>query len=316
MTPTTPPSLVCPGCRTRRDDRIDVFTVEPAGAGVLACQNCHRRYPIVDGIPIVIPNAAGVEIVGAIEADLAPEVAALLVAAGPDDASYPAQLAHLSIYLDAHWGDRAEPRVDGATAAIADKLAALPHVDAAVELGCSTGRIVAELARTATHIVGVDRHLASLRRARRLLAGDTLAYNRRVSGRTYTTATAHAGDRTVPASRRTLVCGDALDPPLVPTSFDRVVALNVLDAVAHPRQLLAVMYDLCVPGGEIILTTPYAWSSQVVEHGEELDAAGVLAWFAEHGLTLEDQADLPWVLRRDARATLAYCVHYLRARKL
>jgi SAM-dependent methyltransferase/uncharacterized protein YbaR (Trm112 family) len=306
--------LICPGCRTRTDDTIDLRTVERAG-DVLACA-CGRRYPIVDGIPILVADARAIDIVAAIEAELPPEVAAALVAAGPDDAPYPRLLEHLSIYLDAHWGDRADPPAGFAAAAIIAKLAERPHVDQAVELGCSTGRIVAELAQRADHVVGVDLHVGSLRRARRLLDGETLTYNRRVSGRTYTTATVTAGDRAMTAARRALVCGDALDPPLVPGIYDRVVALNLLDAVRHPSLLLSVMDGLCSHGGEVILTSPYAWQSSTVEDGEMLDEAAVIAWLVGRGFVIEDQADLAWPLRRDARATFAYCVHYVRARKL
>jgi hypothetical protein len=31
---------------------------------------------------------------------------------------------------------------------------------------------------------------------------------------------------------------------------------------------------------------------------------------------IEDEAELPWTLRRDARSAVAYCIHYVRARKL
>lgn len=321
--------LVCPGCRTRTPggERLDVKTLERTG-DVLACE-CGRRYPIVDGVPIVLADPAGFlrnEIAAIVERDLAPEVAALLVADGPDDAPYPRMLEHLSTYLDAHWGDRTEPRSTGfAMQALIAKLAGLPRVDAAVELGCSTGRILAELAARADRVVGIDLQFASVRRARRLLDGERLEFARRIVGRHYASAAITPGDRTVPASRRLLVCGDALDPPLIPAVYPRVVALNLLDSVSRPRQLLSVIDGLCAPGGELILASPYAWASTVMHEGERLgsaDPAAVLETILTTGAGLgsryriEDAQDLPWSLRRDARSRVSYQTHYLRARKL
>jgi SAM-dependent methyltransferase len=326
--------LICPGCRTRSADRIDVRTLEARG-DVLVCE-CGRRYPVIDGVPIVMADPAGylrAEIATVVERDLPPEVVELLVADGPDDASYPRLVEHLSIYLDAHWGDRAEPPPDGpgrgfGLAALVERIAeraATAPVEHAVELGCSTGRIVGELARGAEHVIGLELSFGALRRARRLLDGDRLAYPRRAIGRRYAAASVAAGDRAVPASRRTLVCGDALDPPLVPGMFDRVVALNLLDSVASPRQLLAVLDGLCRPGGELIVSSPYAWQTGVMADAERLgglDPAAEVARMLRDGTGLsrpyriEDEADLPWTLRRDARSSASYSIHYVRARKM
>ncbi|CAN5918038.1 hypothetical protein BH11MYX3_BH11MYX3_09440 [soil metagenome] len=321
--------LVCPGCRTRTPDgeRLDVKTLERTG-DVLACE-CGRRYPIVDGVPIVLADPAAFlrnEIAAIVERDLAPEVAALLVADGPDDAPYPRMLEHLSTYLDAHWGDRTEPAGTGfAMEALIEKLAALPQVGAAVELGCSTGRILAELAARADRVVGIDLQFASVRRARRLLDGERLAFARRISGRHYATVAIIPGDRTIPAARRLVLCGDALDPSLIPAVYDRVVALNLLDSVSRPRQLLSVIDGLCAPGGELILASPYAWASSVMHEDERLggaDPATDLQAILTAGTGLgsryriDDAADLPWTLRRDARSAVSYQTHYVRARKL
>lgn len=322
--------LVCPGCRSHTtvegEVRIDVRTLDRAG-DQLVCA-CGRRYPVVDELPIVMADASTFlqnEIAAILERDLAPSLAQALVQDQPDDAAYPRLLEHLSIYLDAHWGDRAKPAPDGPGAAfgmapLVDKIAerARVRVGAAVELGCSAGRMLAELADGADHVTGLDIHFGALRRARALLAGERVAYNRRVAGRHYTLATA-TGRRHDNVS---LVCADALDPPLVPGAYDRVVALNVLDAIRHPHQLLAVMHALCKRGGELILSSPYNWQSHIVGEriGGDNPAQGLVGLLEGGDLggryVIEDEAELPWTLRRDARSAVAYCIHYVRARKL
>lgn len=317
---------MCPGCRTQTDERIDVRTLERRG-DILVCE-CGRRYPIIDGVPIVLAHTDTFlrsEITMVVERDLQVEVAAMLAADGPDDAAYPRLLEHLSFYMDAHWGDRAEPSEGFALQPIIDRLARLSPVALAVELGCSVGRVLGELAVHAKRIVGLDIHFGSLRRARHMLDGEPVPYGRRTAGRHYLRAVASAGDRAVPDARRQLVCGDALQPPLVPGVYDRVVALNVLDAVRQPRQLLTVVDALCAPHGEVILSSPYAWQSSIMDEDERIggsDPAIDLVEILREGKQLgarywiEEEADVPWTLRRDSRSSVSYRMHYVRARKL
>jgi SAM-dependent methyltransferase/uncharacterized protein YbaR (Trm112 family) len=328
VVPIVTAELACPGCRQVTDGGVELQTLSPAG-DFLACA-CGRRYPVVDDVPIVLADASGLlrgSIAGVIERDLSPELAAALAAPGPDDSPYAHLLEHLSVYLDSHWGDRADPPPDGGVGPrdLVDRIAARARerVGLAVELGCSTGRFVAELARGADHVVGLDLQHAALRRARHLLAGEPVAYARRMIGRHYTPAVARAGELAPGAGRTTIVCADALDPPLVPGVFDRVVALNLFDSVSDPMQLLHVLTGLCAVGGEVILSSPFAWQSHVVAEGRRLggldpetDLARVLgdgslgARFA-----IEETAEIPWVLRRDSRSSLTYRIHYVRARK-
>lgn len=324
-------SPVCISCRTWTNERIDLRTVERRGE-VLVCE-CGRRYPVVDGVPIMLAEPAEflrAEMATIVERELGPEVQALLVEGGPDEAIYPRLVEHLSIYLDAHWGDRAEPAPDGVgfgAAALVARIAARSgeRVKLAVELGCSVGRIVAELAQGADEVVGVDLQFGSLRRARRILDGERVTYNRRIAGRNYAPAIVQAGDRAVADGRVQLICASALDPPLVPGAFGRVVALNLIDSVSRPRQLLTVMDGLCARGGELILSSPYAWQSTVVDEDERLGGADPAATVAEllrsgDGLgaryQIEEEDEVAWSLRRDARSIVNYRTHYLRARKL
>lgn len=341
--------LVCPACRARTERGREMHTLSLVSTlaaaadgevleGALGCDNpaCRRRYPIVDGIPIVIADAAAHLArfaVGVLERDLHPETAALLAGAGPDDAPYAHLVEHLSIYLDTHWGDHAAPPPDGpgagfGMAAIAERLGgrAVAHVARAVELGCNVGRGLYELARGADLVVGVDLELAALRRARRLLAGLPLDYARRTAGRYYSRATVTPPPLVATAAAPTaaLICGDAMDPPLVPETFDRVAALNIIDAVSSPPRLLSVVDGLCAGGGELLLASPYAWQSGIVAEEHRLGGADPAADLRrrlvggvelEARYTVEDDTELPWTLRRDARSATVYRVHWLRARK-
>jgi SAM-dependent methyltransferase len=320
--------IVCPGCRAQAGGELRVRALAVAGDW-LAC-DCGRRFPIVDGVPLVLADpAAPLRDTGAgvLEPELPPALAALLAEGGPDDHPYAHLLEHLSIYLDAHWGDRAippRPSTDPGITALAARIASRPRVERAVELGCSAGRVVAALAATADHVTGLDLQFAAVRRARRILDGHRLGYARRVAGRHYTPAWIEPGAVTAPPTRPTLLCADALDPPLAPARYDRVVALSLLDSVASPRGLLAVMDGLCRPGGELVLASPFTWQGAVMADAERIggpDPAAELAAILRDGAglraryTIEETAEIPWVLRRDARSQLVYQVHYLRARQ-
>jgi len=315
--------LICLACRRRDGDVWDLHTIERVGA-TLRCGHCGRAYPVVEDIPIVVPDLAAHlarEGWGIAAHDLEPAAEALLALAGPDDAPFARAAETTSIYMDAHWGDRAEPPPDGpgggfGLAAVVAKVAerAASPVERAIELGAAHGRAAAALALGARVTLALDRSMAPLRRARRLLRGETVRYLRRTAGRHYREVAA----RGLPADVAWL-CADALDPPLPPGSFERVAALNVLDVVHDPGRLLDVAALLCAPGGEILLASPYNWQSGHVgeEHriGDADPAAAVRARLGAAGFVIDEEDELTWTLRRDARSAVVYRTHYVRARK-
>ena len=296
--------LCCLGCRARTERGRELHTLSfdrSGGSDTLVCDNpaCRRRYPIVDGVPLVVPDQDAYRQrwgAGIVESTLDLDEQMRLAAAGPDDAPQARLAEQLSIYLDTQWGDRATPPPDGPGGRFGMEAMAQRARRARFRAGRARGR--ARLRRRSRAlragarravVVGVDLQLASLRRAARLLAGEPLDYARRIAGRNY--ARAHlAPPPPSPSTSWALVCADAMDPPLVPGSFDRVVALNVLDAVAAPSQIVAVADGLCAPGGELILASPYAWQSGIVAEEQrfgDADPAAELRRRLVEGAALE-----------------------------
>jgi len=282
-----PDLLVCHGCQSIGPDKISLFTVEREG-DELVCRQCGRRYPIRDDLAVMTE----------VEAQADAEVR-----------------EHVSTYMDAHWG----AGYDRGARAFVQRLEALAPVKLAVELGCSAGRTLAALAARAEHAVGVELQAGTLSLASRLFAGSAVEWERRVVGDHYETV------RTPPHAlgNVTLALDDVLDPPLVPGAYDRVVALNMLDSVRVPGQLLSVIDALCAPGGEIIVSSPYAWHATVTAD-HRLGGGDPASYLRErlrsgHDLRaryhVADEAEIPWVLRRDARSEVSYRVDYIRAVK-
>lgn len=297
--------LICPACRKQTERGLELFTVEPAGPGALRCQGCARTYPLIDGIPVLLRDLSRADHFGLLAALGPPEALAALGAAGPDETALPHMLDQLSTYLQTwqHGFDE-----------LAARLRALERVGSALELGCGTGRALFELSRTAASVVGLDRSGSLLRAAGRLLRGEALPFARRMAGRNYAPASVRAP---AAAANVELVCGDALEPPFAPGAFDRVVALNLLDNVSSPRALLEQMSQLAAR--ELVLCSPFAWRDGIVDEPERLPgadpAAALRKAVVELGWKIEDQADLPWSLRRDARSVTTWQVHWLRARR-
>ena len=299
--------LICPACRKVSERGLLLHTVDPAGPDLLRCRGCAREYPVVDGIPVLLRDLSRADHFGLLAALGPPQALAALGSAGPDETPLPHMLDQLSTYLET-WRTGFD--------ALAEKLRGRPRVALSLEMGCGVGRALFEMSRSAERAVGLDHSGSLLRAARVLLRGEELPYARRMAGRNYVAASVRAP---AAAANVELVCADALDPPFAPGSFDRVAALNLLDNVASPRALLHHLHQLAAPGGEILLSSPFSWRDGIVEGPERLGGADPAAALRQEaaalGCSIEEEADLPWTLRRDARSATVYNVYFMRARR-
>lgn len=338
---------VCPLCRTegRPEAPLVLAAVarEAAGhvvEGIIHCGACGMEYPIVDGVPVLVPRvrqylADNLFHVVARD-DLSEPIESLLGdAAGPGTA-FDSTRQHLGSYAWDHYADLdpGEPAGGPAPGAVLRCLDAVlgladaPPVAPAIDLGCAAGRQTFALAERAGGLVlGVDVHFALLRVAARALREGVVRYPRRRIGLVY--------DRRefpveLPAADRVdfWAC-DALALPFSEGAFAAVVGLNVLDSVASPRDLLAAVEHALRPGGRGFLACPYDWSPAVTPLEAWLGGhsqRGPLRGAAEPLLRLlltpgahpsavtrlrlvAEREDVPWQVRLHDRAVTQYRAH-------
>jgi SAM-dependent methyltransferase/uncharacterized protein YbaR (Trm112 family) len=288
----------CPRCARagagRHRLRLAEICAEADGdvrAGILHCANpdCQLEFPIVDGIPVIVPDPRGFLAERAIElllrSDLDPLVEGLLGDAIGPGSWFDVLRQTVSTYAWDGWADL-DPaeRADadglspgerlraagedlpqpGAARRCLDRLAGLAGGGAArrvLDLGCGAGRTSFDLASAHPDalVLGIDVSLGLLRLAQGALAGQ-VAYPRRRIGLVYdyrSFAVAPGG-----AERVDFWACDAQALPFAPGTADRAVALNLLDCVPEPRRLLGELADAVSPGGRVLLACPYDWSTR------------------------------------------------------
>jgi SAM-dependent methyltransferase len=318
-------------------------------AGILLCPNpaCQHEYPIIDGIPIIVPALGpllaerGIEVL--LREDLDPVLESLVGDAIGPGSWFDVLRQTVSTYAWDGWADL-DPQEAPAAAfwphpgATRRCLARLEDVLApadgpvlrALDLGCGAGRTSFDLA--ATHpqalVLGIDISPALLRLARGAAAG-RVTYARRRIGLVYdrrSFAVAPAG-----AERVDFWACDAAALPFAAGFADLVVALNLLDCVASPRSLLAGMAGQVRPGGRLLLATPYDWSMRATPpeawiggHSQRAAHAGAGEPFLRALLTegahaqsltglhaLGEETDWRWQTRLHDRSTVQYATHLL-----
>jgi SAM-dependent methyltransferase/uncharacterized protein YbaR (Trm112 family) len=340
---------VCPVCLHQRSPgevhRLALASVERERdativEGMLHCSNrsCQREYPVIDGIPLLLADLRGF-VAGNLPAimartDLAAVTESLLGDCCGPASEFDHSRRHLSSYVWDHYADLdseeppAEVAPGSVTRLLRQGLAMLGNwCGPTLDLGCSVGRTAFTLAGEQNGLVlGVDSHFASLRVASEVLRYGRLRYPRKRVGLAF-----DRREFAVDLPGSDLVdfwACDGLSLPLQAGTFGLATGLNLLDAVASPRDLLQAFRTMLRPGGKAFLAAPYDWSSSVTpmeawlgghsQRGPEQAAAEpvlrrLLAGGHPHGVDgfefLAEIERLDWNMRLHDRARVAYAVH-------
>ena len=168
-------------------------------------------------------------------------------------------------------------------------------------MGCAVGRSSFELARQVPEVVGLDFSKGFIRAAQTLRARGLLRFPLKLEGTMTQPATAKAPPRRI-RNRVTFQTGDALQLPAL-GRFDLVLAANLLDRVKDPKKLLQkVLPPLVLPGGLLLLTSPYTWSREFTPPSRWLrDSFPAIRKLLSPHFRLVRRRNLPLLLREHRR---------------
>ena len=309
--------------------------------GILHCGNpaCRHEYPILDGIPLIVPelrrllSERGVEML--VRDDLDNSLESLLGDGIGPDSWFDALRQTISTYAWDGYADldpeeAADPGgpQPGAARRCQERLLAMagPALPGLLlDAGCGAGRSSFALAaaRPGALVLGCDIHLAMLRLAGRVAHAGRVRYARRRIGLAYDQREFNVA---LPGAERVdfWAC-DATCLPFAPGSLALVSALNLFDCVPSPAALLAGLAQQVAPGGQMLLATPYDWSTRAtaVEHWvgghSQRGPHGGAAEPQMHALLaglpgwrlLAEETDWPWQTRLHARSCVSYRAHLL-----
>ena len=295
--------------------------------GMLHCSNqsCWMEFPVIDGVPIITPDPqetmrqAQAQIMARSNPPAA--LAGVLGDALGQSADFDRNRLHLGLYGWAHYSDWAggEP---ASLAAISEcGLASVPVGEGvAMDLGCSVGRTTWEMADGRTTL-GADLNIAMLRLAQTLALEGRVSFDLRRIGLVYDRVEVELPNDM--AGRPVdFWAVDCLALPFRAGAFGLACAVNLVDCIAAPTNLLHETARVVAPGAGAWFTTPYDWSETVTEkaawlggHSGRSPHAGagepvLTATLEQAGFDViaEDQ-DVPWRLRMHARSVMHYSLH-------
>jgi len=224
-------------------------------------------------------------------------------------------------YIEFHYGDA----VPGGTPPLgvpnfprACVTATMPHVPAdrrrrCLDIGCSVGRSALEFARHFDHVDAIDFSARFIQAGVRLQQGDEVLYEIPTEG-DLTAPRAVSLDRlglAATAGRVVFMQGDACNLKPLFTGYDLVFAGNLIDRLYDPAAFLRDVGRRVLPGGLLVLTSPYTWLEEYTpkdkwlggrrEHGEPLPTLTGITRELAGTFTLLHRQDIPFVIRETAR---------------
>jgi SAM-dependent methyltransferase len=175
--------------------------------------------------------------------------------------------------------------------------------------------------------LGVDLNFAMLRLAQELLLEGRATYDLRRIGLVYDPVEIVVPDDAA-TDRVDFWAADCIALPLRAASFGLAGAINLVDCIAAPTNMLHEAARVLAPGAPAFFTTPYDWAENATERANWLGGhsdRGPLKGAGEPVLTatlqqagfevLSEDDDVPWQLRIHARSVMHYALHLVVCRR-
>lgn len=143
---------------------------------------------------------------------------------------------------------------------ISPYLQELKH-SSALSFGTKTGRSAFELAKFFDRVMGLDSTARLIRLATQMQEEGYIRYIKPIEGEIFSTAEVNLKDTGLAETADKCEFWQADSANLAPkyTGYDLILAENVLERSANPRQFLASIHERLHPGGMLIIADSYAW---------------------------------------------------------
>ncbi|NHB56601.1 5-histidylcysteine sulfoxide synthase [Acinetobacter sp. 194] len=184
----------------------------------------------------------------------------------------------------------------------------------ALDLGCAVGRASFELAKHFNEVVGIDFSARFIQHGVELAQGNTLHYTLTTEGQLTEFKSVQLSDLGLDAyaQRVKFFQGDACNLKPQFTSFDFILAANLIDRLHHPAQFLSSIHDRLNMGGILMITSPYTWLEEHTEQAEWIGGFkkdgenfttldGLHALLDAHFEQLGEAQSVPFVIRETQR---------------
>lgn len=281
--------LICPNCLPRERPLSASILSEDGGdiaEGELLCPECGTRYPIAEGL-----------------ADLTPPKAASMAA----QARY-AEESMVAAYLWSHYADLwGDPEATDAYGRWSELLRPAPAT-AALDAGCSTGRLTLEAAAACGFAVGVDLSRPFIKAARRLARTGSLAFRPPLEGWLAEERLIELPER-LRGVRAEFLLADVQALPFRRESFGAAASCNIVDKVPRPLDHLRQCQRVCARPGRLLVCDPFSWSVEAAppelwlggteETGRAIKTIPRLLEEIP-GWRAEAKAPVPWMIRHHA----------------
>jgi SAM-dependent methyltransferase len=170
----------------------------------------------------------------------------------------------------------------------------------ALDLGCGVGRFTFELGRVVDEVIGIDSSKSFVRAARKMAKTQAITIRVKQSGHDFVSRKLSL-PRTLRRSHVLFKAGDATGSEVFAQEpFQIVAAINLICRLPNPRDFLSDLHRLVVPGGQLVVASPFTWMADYSPPSQWTTAEETQAVLRPH-FRLARRGSLPFLIREHLR---------------